>query len=305
LQQLTPHVHWTPPEEHTDRPVLGAVVGQRATLMVDAGNSPSHVRLFLEGLATVGAGPPRSSRPAVSQAGPRALRPAVFQAGPRYVALTHWHWDHTFGLQALDVPALAHTETRARLVEMAGWGWSDEEIDRRVEEGLEIDFCRVHLKAEWPDRSSLRIRPPDVTYSDELHVDLGGVTCQLLHMGGDHSSDSCVVHVPEDGVAFLGDCLYENLHADPPYYTTARLFPLLERVLGLGAAWYVEAHKPQPTPRSELEAWAAQLRVIGSAVDQFGPERPTVLSALPCAVGRSPDEEDVRLAELFLAGLGE
>ncbi len=292
MHTLTSHVYWTPPEERTDRPVLGAVVGQRATLMVDAGNSPAHVHSFLDGLAGMGA------------------------ALPRYVALTHWHWDHTFGLQALDVPALAHAETRARLIEMAAWEWSDADIDRRVEQGLETDFCRVHLKAEWPDRSGLRIRAPDLTYTDELHLDLGGVTCQLVHVGGDHSSDSCAVHVPEDGVVFVGDCLYENLHASPPRYTTARLFPLLECVLGLGAAWYVMAHSPQPTPRSELEVWATQLRAIGSVVDQAGPERTAppgkrrdaeyaaVLAELPRVLGRAPDAEDLRLADLFLAGLG-
>jgi glyoxylase-like metal-dependent hydrolase (beta-lactamase superfamily II) len=279
LHNLTPHVYWTPPEERTDRPVLGAVAGQHATLMVDAGNSPAHVRLFLDGLAGIGASP------------------------PRYVALTHWHWDHTFGLQALDAPALAHAETRARVLEMAGWEWSDADIDRRVEQGLEMDFCRVHLKAEWPDRSGLHIRAPDVTFTHEMHVDLGGVTCRLIHVGGDHSSDSCVIHVPEDGVAFVGDCLYENLHHSPPYYTTARLFPLLERVLGLGAAWYLIAHNPQPTPRAELEEWASDVRAIGSLVDRLGANPAALLAELPHALGRAPTDDDVRIANLFIAGL--
>jgi hypothetical protein len=35
LNQISPRVHWLSPDSATDRPVLGAVVGSRATLLVD------------------------------------------------------------------------------------------------------------------------------------------------------------------------------------------------------------------------------------------------------------------------------
>ncbi|GAB4428720.1 MAG: hypothetical protein Fur0044_26540 [Anaerolineae bacterium] len=47
LQKLNRHVYWLPPDDRTDRPILGAITGERATLLVDAGNSPAHAQLLV------------------------------------------------------------------------------------------------------------------------------------------------------------------------------------------------------------------------------------------------------------------
>ena len=108
LCQVTDHVHWSPPDPRTDRPVMGAVSGERGTLIVDAGNSPGHAERFLGELSRTGVAP------------------------PRFVALTHWHWDHVFGTQALDLPTFASLETRRMVAEMARLDWGDEALDKRV-----------------------------------------------------------------------------------------------------------------------------------------------------------------------------
>ena len=104
FHQLTDHVYWLSPDSATDRPVLGVVVDANGTLVVDAGNSPSHVKVLLDHLA------------------------AAKLAPPRYLVLTHWHWDHWFGAAAFDLPTFAHGETRRILVEQAAWDWSDSTI---------------------------------------------------------------------------------------------------------------------------------------------------------------------------------
>ena len=74
LQQLTPRVYQLDFSQEQDRPVLGYIRGDRFSLMVDAGNSPEHVQAYLA---------------------------AVEESGfcqPDFVALTHSHWDHCFGL---------------------------------------------------------------------------------------------------------------------------------------------------------------------------------------------------------------
>ncbi len=118
LHHTTPHVVWLSPDERTDRPILGAVTGQNATLIVGAGNSPAHADLFLGELSKVQIAP------------------------PRFLALTHWHWDHVFGSAAFNLPTFASMETRRKVAEMASLDWSDEALDRRVAEGVEIAFCR-------------------------------------------------------------------------------------------------------------------------------------------------------------------
>ena len=50
-------MYWLPPAK-PDRPSLCAVVGEHATLMLDAGASDAHARLFLDALAAEGVAPP-------------------------------------------------------------------------------------------------------------------------------------------------------------------------------------------------------------------------------------------------------
>lgn len=54
----------------TDRPILGMVVGNNKTLMIDAGNSEDHANYFIQ----------------------KTLKQE--NVTPDMVVLTHWHWDH-------------------------------------------------------------------------------------------------------------------------------------------------------------------------------------------------------------------
>jgi glyoxylase-like metal-dependent hydrolase (beta-lactamase superfamily II) len=281
MNLLTPHVYWLSPNAATDRPLIGAVVGSEAALVVDAGNSPAHARLFLDEYASL-------------------RLPA-----PRYLVLTHWHWDHVFGTGTFDLPTLAHSETRRIVTEMAGLDWSDRAIERRVREGSEIAFCRDNIKAELPDRSRLVIRPPEIGFAEQVEVALGGLVCQVIHVGGDHSPDSSVVYVPADRVLFLGDCLSEDLYSGKPSYTTAALFPLLDRLLGLEVDYYLESHSPRPTPRQELVEFEDLIHRIGSEVEKAGPERKAALSAVRACLGGPLNPEQAEIAEAFLAGLNK
>jgi glyoxylase-like metal-dependent hydrolase (beta-lactamase superfamily II) len=279
LNQLTPYVHWFPPDSTTDRPIIGVVHGEQASLVVDAGNSPAHARLILEEVARLNLPP------------------------LKYLALTHWHWDHVFGVATFNLPTFAHLETRRRLVQMANWDWRDAALDQRVEWGIEIAFCRDNIKRELPDRRQLVIRPPDVTFNDGLEVDLGGVTCQIVHVGGDHSPDSSVIYVPEERVLFTGDCLCEDFYSGPLSYTTARLFPLIDTLLSFNADYTLEAHNPQPTSRQAMAADLARLKTIGRVVDLIGPDRQAVLTRLATQLDRPLDEDIHQIVDSFLAGL--
>jgi hypothetical protein len=39
LNELVPGIYWMAPDHTTDRPVIAAIAGEQATLMVEAGNS--------------------------------------------------------------------------------------------------------------------------------------------------------------------------------------------------------------------------------------------------------------------------
>jgi glyoxylase-like metal-dependent hydrolase (beta-lactamase superfamily II) len=272
FDRIAAHSYWLSPDATTDRPILGVIAGLRATLLIDAGNSEAHARVLLRELARIDAPP------------------------PAFVALTHWHWDHVFGTAALELPTFAHVETRRIVTEMAA-------LDERVADGREIAFCRDMIKAELPDRSGLRIRPPEIGFSESIELDLGGVTCRIVHVGGDHAADSTLVYLPEDRIVFLGDCIYPAIYAPARHYTGAKLFPLLDRLLAFDADCYLAGHHPQPLTRAEMQAEAALLRTIGRLVDQCGDDRAAILDALPSALGEPPTEDHLELVEEFLAGL--
>lgn len=279
FHQISPHVHWLSPDSTTDRPVLGVISGSNGSLIVDAGNSPAHAGVLLEEIE-------RCNLPV-----------------PSYLFLTHWHWDHVFGAAELTLPAFAHHET-VRIVErMSRFDWSDEALDQRVADGLEIEFCRDMLKAELPERSNLVIRPPEIAISEQLTVHLGNVTCQLIHVGGDHSHDSTVAFVPEDRVMFLGDCIYDDLHHGPRRVTTAKLLPLYERLLACNADYYLPAHHDEPLTYQALADEYSLMAKISRTVERLGDDRAAILAALPHVLERPLEADDVEIAEAYLAGV--
>jgi glyoxylase-like metal-dependent hydrolase (beta-lactamase superfamily II) len=247
FEQLTDHVDRFTPDDRTDRPNLGAIHGHGGTLLVDGGASPAHLGAFADELAARG-------------------RPPVVT-----VALTHWHWDHSFGSAALHVPVVAHVETARELAAQAAYDWSDGALAARVADGTEIPFCADMIRLELPDRSDLRIVTPHETFAERRVFELGGVEAVVEHVGGDHAADSCVVHVPGEGVLFLGDCLYACLHASEPFLTTANVCALVSRVRSYDAHLAVEGHADEIDDAAAHAARLAELEHAVALVDQHGP----------------------------------
>jgi glyoxylase-like metal-dependent hydrolase (beta-lactamase superfamily II) len=232
LTKISDHVYWLPPGP-PDRPSLCAVVGERRTMMLDAGSSAAHARIVLDGLRAGGASP------------------------PSLIALTHWHWDHVLGSAEINAPVLAQHETAAKLVELAETDWSDEGLDRRVAEGVNSEEHAANVKEELPSPRTVEVAPADIRFDRGLDIELGGVTVRVRHVGGDHSSDSCVMHVEPDRLLLLGDCLYE-----PPSggYTAERTLPLHDAILAFGAETFVEGHHEKTSGQAELDEYLAEIR---------------------------------------------
>ncbi len=281
LKQITDHIYWTSPRKETDRPLLGAVVGEKFTLMVDAGNSPDHAYQFLE-----------------------LLKQHKLNA-PDYVALTHWHWDHVFGAETIYSTLIAHDKTTQKLQEMSRLSWRDKALDQRVEEGSEIEFCRDHIKIELTDRQrvQLKIKIPELSFEHQLTLDLGGLTAQIIHVGGDHSADSSIVFIPEEKVAFIGDCICDSIYEIPRRYTSQKVFPLLEKLLSLNAAYYLEGHSSQPMSFTELETFTEYLKPISQCVSENREDMVSIKNSLSKIFARELNEEDQEYIDNFIHGL--
>jgi glyoxylase-like metal-dependent hydrolase (beta-lactamase superfamily II) len=238
LARISEHVYWMPPGP-PDRPSLCAVVGERRTIMLDAGSSTRHTRAFLDALRL--------------ESGTR----------PAAVVYTHFHWDHVLGGAEVGGHVIAQALTAEQLIELAARDWSDEGLDRRVAAGQASPGYAANIKEEMPSPRTVEVAPADIVFHDGLDVELGGVTVRVRHVGGDHSADSSVMYVEPDRVLFLGDCLCDS----PTGVLTAELaFPLYDAIFEFDAEVYVEGHHPSVSTRADVEVLIEKARAAERAV---------------------------------------
>jgi glyoxylase-like metal-dependent hydrolase (beta-lactamase superfamily II) len=277
LQQISEHVYWFTPESRTDRPSLAAVVGEKSTIMLEIGASPKHTREFLQALKEKGI------------------------PSPQFAVATHWHWDHWFGIDALTIPALAYRETAENMRRQMGYDFSDKGLAEQVAQGVEIAFCTEHMVIEMneTERQNMRLRMPDIVFDGRLDFDLGGVSCQIEHVGGDHASDSVVMFIPEDKVLFMGDCFYPNIYEEPRHYTRLKVIPLISKLEAYGAKQFIEGHNTQILQADEIQQYFKWVRLCYALIDKHGLDEAKLKEALRQA---NADEDAFDFLEEILVG---
>jgi glyoxylase-like metal-dependent hydrolase (beta-lactamase superfamily II) len=227
LRQISDRIYYLPSSSETDRPVLGYIKGDRYSLMVDAGNSAKHVELFHE-----------------------ALRQKGFSI-PDYVAITHWHWDHTFGMYAVNGKVIASRLTNLQLKKVMKWEWSDDAMKQRLKTGEDIEFCDRCIRLEYPDRTKIKVRMADIEFENELALDLGGVHCELKRIGGTHSEDSVSIYVPEEQTLFIGDADCEDHYYNNGKYNKSKLIELIDYLKRVEFDFYILGHD-EPLRKGEV-----------------------------------------------------
>ncbi|MCY7574813.1 MBL fold metallo-hydrolase [Bacillus pumilus] len=266
------------PVSLTDRPILGMVVGNNKTLMIDAGNSEDHANYFIQ----------------------KTLKQE--NAKPDLVVLTHWHWDHIFGLPALpDTVSIASVKTRKEMEKLLPFSWSDEAIDERVRVGTEIEFCAKAIKEEYQIHREIQVVLPDVTFDRRMEIDLGGVTCVVQYVGGDHAADSVIVYVKEEKIMFLGDCMYPKMYAEKVHYTVKEILRLLDELEAFDADTYIPSHQ-RPWTKEEFRQETDKLRMIAKYTDLYGGNRQRIVSEYQAHVNRELKEDELETIAYFVNG---
>lgn len=256
------------PISETDRPILGMVVGNNKTLMIDAGNSEDHANYFQNELLKRGV------------------------PNPDIVVLTHWHWDHIFGLSALsNTVSIASKATKKEMEKLIPLSWSDEALDVRVKEGSEIEFCAKAIKNEYTDHRDIKIVLPDVTIEKRVEIDLGGVTCIVQHVGGDHAADSVIVYIKEEKILFLGDCIYPDIFSEKENYTIKETLRLLDELKSFDAETYIPSHQ-KPISKEEFNQEAAKLRTIAKYTGSCGGDQQKIMKEYEKHVKRELTEDE-------------
>ena len=210
LQQLGENTWILPQEPFRDRPNLGYVRGRDMTLAIDAGHSSSHVEDFYQALD-------REGLPL-----------------PDLTVITHWHWDHTYGMHAVHGRTLARPETNRHLREIAERLDKDPGYGRKF---LKSDPCIIR---EYAGGVPLKVVPADEELQGDRIIDLGGVRVELCYTESPHTEDALLVYVPQDRVLFVGDA---QLGEFPSWYMDFdKMDRLKEKVSSFDAKTIVDGH---------------------------------------------------------------
>ncbi|MBR3098339.1 MAG: MBL fold metallo-hydrolase [Clostridia bacterium] len=214
LKKLTEHIWYMPYEEERDRPNLAYIRGADRSLAVDAGHSAAHTRAFYELLE-------REGLPL-----------------PDITVLTHWHWDHTFGMHAVHGLRLANELTNRHLAE-----WKE-----KIERNGPAEFLALHesIRREYSGDQKVTVKTADMTFSGEMKLDLGGVTVRVMQAEAPHTDDSTLVFVREDKTLFIGDASGDDFFTGiRDKQLCGKLYDTIQRI---GPEICVEGHwVPVPT----------------------------------------------------------
>lgn len=219
LRNLTERIWIYTYEKERDRPNLGYIRGDRWSFAVDAGHSDDHVASFYQALD-------------------RAGLPL-----PSLTVLTHWHWDHTFGMHAVSGLCLANSRTNHYLREAR---------NRLSREGVESFLALDEsIRREYAGGRPVVVSLADLTFEGEMSLELGGCQVRVFQADAPHTDDSTLVHVPGEGVLFIGDAMsgpFPTWERDP--VLSQRLADIIEAIdaeLCIGSHW-------EPMTRQELLA---------------------------------------------------
>ncbi len=215
----------------------GIAAGDRTTLVVDTGASALSAETIL--------GYAEAARPG------NALLACV----------TEPHLDHILGIstfRARGVDVLGHRLVARSPEDLRGWA--------RELEAANPDPARRGESAAF--LAGARVENPNVKLDADRSVDLGGATARLLLAPG-HTPANLVVHVPEDGVVFAGDCVVEghlpNLEAGGPSEWAAWLGSL-DRIAALAPRVLVPGHGRVVRDGGVLSAVDAIRRTLEAAL---------------------------------------
>lgn len=235
----------------------------------------------------------------------RKFRAALEDTGSRaflWLVLTHYHLDHTAGnsVFASDMPVLAHQITLEKFREVLGPGVSTgdnfTEFETRVSFlfGPNITDLIPHGDPGWgwfrsrigtPEYSTLVAAPPTHTFADRFTFHLDRRSVVLEYLGPAHCDGDIIVHLPEDGIVFVGDLLFVGRF---PWLGDGDIegwISALGHVAGLDVAQVIPGHG-KPVRLKELRDFREMLIAL----------RDGVAGALKAGMSEDEAVERVRLA---------
>jgi glyoxylase-like metal-dependent hydrolase (beta-lactamase superfamily II) len=189
-------------------PNIAIVVGSRATLVVDTGLGPKNGATIARVAAKLA---PSNTR--------------------LFLTTTHFHPEHAGGEPGFPQNTILIRDAVQQ-----------QEMEKHGQEMLDMFSSRSAEQKEL--LAGVVLRPPDVTFTQEATVELGGVTARLLWFGGAHTKGDELTFVEPDRTLVSGDVVQNkvipNIFGDGG--TPATWLAVLDKVQALNAARILPDH---------------------------------------------------------------
>lgn len=216
-------------------PNIGIVRGSDGRLVIDAGLGPANGRIV------------------------RAHADRIAPDGTRYVTLTHFHFEHSAGVQPL---AQSSTLIYNR----------EQRDEARSKFATALDTFRGYGDDLVPKLEGIALVEPDIAYERSADIDLGDVAVHLRSAGPAHSRGDQIIFLPGERVVFTGDLVENgvfplfgtvNVDIDPERWIAA-----LEHIEALDPAVVVPGHGPVGTVDMVAAARACLVELRQESLDR-------------------------------------
>ena len=181
LKNLSDRIYFLESDDEKGLPALGYIKGEVFSMMVDAGATPAHAALFIAHL------------------GENGLQEPVF------TVVTHHHWDHAYGLSALETISISCRKCAEKLQMLSDGEWDEAFLEKQVKNEAVSVLTLDNFRKCYPDLSEIEVFSTDIAFDGEMNMDLGGCHAVVKQIPSSHSRDCVAVYVPEEKVLFIGD----------------------------------------------------------------------------------------------------
>ncbi|MBQ0035384.1 MAG: MBL fold metallo-hydrolase [Firmicutes bacterium] len=229
LIRLSNHIYYYPYDTHGDRPNLYYIKGKDYSIVIDAGNSKRHVEEFYS-----------------------ALKQNNF-IDPKYTIITHWHWDHTFGMKYAKGEKVSSIKTYQKLQEIKQYKWTIEEMNKRLEAKIENSFCHENILLEYQDLNDIEVDLPDTYITKDTTYNLGDLEIQVLFGTSTHTEDSIFIYIPEDKVLIVSDGDCPDYYISQEYLDKKKLTDMINFFKSLDYEYHCLGHAFPETKSYALE----------------------------------------------------
>lgn len=179
-------VYIFPYEDSLDRPNLVYIKGKDKSLLLDAGGGPKTYRYIKEQLDKYNL------------------------LDPDYILISHYHWDHLFGIGYFKGIKMGTSYTEQKIEELMEQ--KPKFVNDIISNDSQPEFCREHLILEYGETlKELRLAKLDVLVDKPVKLDLGKRELDIIPVTCPHTEGSLIVFDKESGILFIFDADYGRI----------------------------------------------------------------------------------------------